>query len=56
MSTDGAKRFGSQCIVLAIDAKRPLFSGESPFWEMFIGGGANLGENRDSKTSFLPGE
>lgn len=39
--TEGARRFGSQCIVVAIDARRrqrPLQPGESP-WEVYIGGG-----------------
>lgn len=39
--TEGAKRFGSQCIVVAIDARRrnaPPKPGESP-WEVYISGG-----------------
>ena len=39
--TEGAKRFGSQCIVVAIDARRrrrPPGPGESP-WEVYISGG-----------------
>lgn len=38
--TECAKRFGSQCIVVAIDAKLKL-SGEGvePFWEVYINGG-----------------
>ena len=38
--SEGAKRFGSQCIVVAIDAKR-LRTGadESPRWEVYINGG-----------------
>ena len=32
--TEGASRFGSQCIVVAIDAKR-----ESDHWEVYINGG-----------------
>ncbi len=39
--TEGAKRFGSQCIVVAIDArrrKRPPAAGESA-WEVYISGG-----------------
>ncbi len=39
--TEGAKRFGSQCIVVAIDARRrrrPPAPGESP-WEVYISGG-----------------
>ncbi len=39
--TEGAERFGSQCIVVAIDARRrtsPPGPGESP-WEVYISGG-----------------
>ena len=37
---EGAKRFGSQCIVVAIDAKRlPAAGGEPPRWEVYINGG-----------------
>ncbi|MDW8326689.1 MAG: imidazole glycerol phosphate synthase subunit HisF [Anaerolineales bacterium] len=34
--TEGAERFGSQCIVVAIDAKRV---GPQPRWEVYISGG-----------------
>ena len=37
--TDGAKRFGSQCIVVAIDAKRVSPSSTQPRWEVYIYGG-----------------
>jgi cyclase len=38
--TEGAKRFGSQCIVVAIDAKRlPASEGQPTRWEVFINGG-----------------
>ncbi len=37
--TEGALRFGSQCIVLAIDAKRVSKPGEPPRWEVYINGG-----------------
>jgi cyclase len=39
--TEGAKRFGSQCMVVAIDAKRlPTSDGEDrPRWEVYIDGG-----------------
>jgi cyclase len=38
--TEGAKRFGSQCMVVAIDAKRlPQGNGEAPRWETYINGG-----------------
>jgi cyclase len=37
---EGAKIFGSQCIVVAIDAKRlPVKEGELPRWEVYINGG-----------------
>ncbi len=32
---DGAKRFGSQCIVLSIDARRVSHDGQSQRWEVF---------------------
>jgi imidazole glycerol-phosphate synthase subunit HisF len=35
--TAGAERFGSQCIVLAVDAKR--VSQDPPRWEVYISGG-----------------
>lgn len=34
-----AERFGSQCIVVAIDAKRVSAEGETPRWEIFTHGG-----------------
>lgn len=34
-----AERFGSQCIVVAIDAKRVSREGEPPRWEIFTHGG-----------------
>lgn len=34
-----AARFGSQCIVVAIDAKRVGAAGEAPHWEVFTHGG-----------------
>jgi cyclase len=38
--TEGAKRFGSQCMVVAIDAKRrPTGEGEPQAWEVYINGG-----------------
>jgi imidazole glycerol-phosphate synthase subunit HisF len=40
--TDGAQRFGAQCVVLAIDARRVVasqHSGDSPRWEVFTHGG-----------------
>jgi cyclase len=38
--TEGAKRFGSQCMVVAIDAKRlPTDSVQPPRWEVYINGG-----------------
>jgi cyclase len=37
--TAGAERFGSQCILLAVDARRVSSSGEETRWEVFINGG-----------------
>lgn len=37
--TEAAERFGSQCIVLAIDAKRVSPPGAPPRWEVYISGG-----------------
>ena len=37
--TQAAERFGSQCIVLAIDAKRVSQPGEPPRWEVYINAG-----------------
>ena len=39
--TDAARRFGSQCVVVAIDAKRrgPSPKGTVPSWEVFVHGG-----------------
>lgn len=36
---EGAEKFGSQCIVVAIDAKRVSGEGEEPAWEIFTHGG-----------------
>jgi cyclase len=36
---EAAERFGSQCIVVAIDAKRVSTEGEPPRWEIFTHGG-----------------
>jgi cyclase len=36
-----AERFGSQCIVVAIDAKRVSGADEEPRWEIFTHGGRN---------------
>ncbi len=36
---EAAQRFGSQCIVVAIDAKRVSADGEPPRWEIFTHGG-----------------
>ena len=35
----GAEKFGDQCIVVAIDAKRVSAEGEAPRWEIFTHGG-----------------
>jgi len=37
--TEGARRFGSQCIVVAIDARRLPDNGDHPRWEIYINGG-----------------
>jgi len=37
--TEGATRFGSQCIVLAVDARRVSELGQPPRWEVFVNGG-----------------
>jgi cyclase len=37
--SEGAGRFGAQCIVLAIDARRVSSSGEPPRWEVYVSGG-----------------
>lgn len=36
---EAAARFGSQCIVVAIDAKKVSADGETPRWEIFTHGG-----------------
>lgn len=36
---EAAERFGSQCIVVAIDAKQVSAEGETPRWEIFTHGG-----------------
>jgi len=36
---EAAEKFGSQCIVVAIDAKRVSAEGEAPRWEIFTHGG-----------------
>ena len=36
---EGAEKFGAQCIVVAIDAKRVSGDGEPPKWEIFTHGG-----------------
>jgi cyclase len=36
---EAAEKFGSQCIVVAIDAKRVSGEGETPRWEIFTHGG-----------------
>jgi cyclase len=38
---DGAEKFGTQCIVVAIDAKNVAGDGEPPHWEVFTHGGRN---------------
>jgi cyclase len=36
---EAAEKFGSQCVVVAIDAKRVSGAGEAPRWEIFTHGG-----------------
>ncbi|MGL4728910.1 MAG: imidazole glycerol phosphate synthase subunit HisF, partial [Bosea sp. (in: a-proteobacteria)] len=38
---EAAEKFGDQCIVVAIDAKRVSSEGEAPRWEIFTHGGRN---------------
>ena len=38
---EGADKFGAQCIVVAIDAKKVSKAGERPRWEIFTHGGRN---------------
>ena len=38
-AAEAAARFGSQCIVVAIDAKKVSLPGETPRWEIFTHGG-----------------
>src|SRR5437763_3134146 len=38
---EGAQKFGDQCIVVAIDAKKVSESGETDRWEIFTHGGRN---------------
>src|SRR6201999_7085 len=38
---EAAEKFGDQCIVVAIDAKKVSKSGESDRWEIFTHGGRN---------------
>lgn len=38
---EAAEKFGSQCIVVAVDAKRVTAENEAPRWEIFTHGGRN---------------
>ena len=38
---EGAEKFGAQCIVVAIDAKKVSMDGEPARWEIFTHGGRN---------------
>src|SRR5262245_3336267 len=38
---EGADKFGAQCIVVAIDAKKVSKAGDAPRWELFTHGGRN---------------
>jgi cyclase len=46
---DLARRFGAQCVVLAIDAKRRPPDGGPPSWEAYVGGGRTA-TGRDAVT------
>ena len=37
--SEAAEKFGNQCIVVAVDAKRVSAEGEDPRWEVFTHGG-----------------
>ncbi len=40
--TDASRKFGSQCIVVAIDAKKETqFPADAPRWQVYINGGRN---------------
>ena len=41
MVKEAAEKFGDQCIVVAIDAKKVSQSGEPDRWEIFTHGGRN---------------
>ena len=44
--SEGAKRFGSQCVVVAIDARRePGSNGSGPEWKVYTHGGRTRTEN-----------
>ncbi len=46
--SEGARRFGSQCMVVAIDARRlPRAAGEAQRWEVYVNGG-RLPTGRDA--------
>lgn len=46
---DGAQRFGAQCIVLSIDARRVSQPGETPRWDVFTHtGGAGRATGKDA--------
>jgi len=38
---EAAEKFGSQCVVVAVDAKKVSPTGEPPRWEIFTHGGRN---------------
>ncbi|MEM5775595.1 MAG: imidazole glycerol phosphate synthase subunit HisF, partial [Anaerolineaceae bacterium] len=40
--SEGAERFGAQCVVLAVDARRVSGTGETPRWEVVIDGGRTV--------------
>src|SRR5918912_4069378 len=50
--TQGAERFGSQCVVLSVDVKR---RGPSPGWEVYLNGG-RLNTEMDAVGGVVEGE
>ena len=44
-----AEKFGAQCVVVAIDAKRVSATGEAPRWEIFTHGGRRRDRHRGDR-------
>ena len=51
---DAAKQFGSQCIVVAIDAKKNKLENNTPYWEVFTHGGRNNSNINAVDWSLIP--